>query len=87
MVNSPDEWLWSSWHCMMGNVDSPAWLFTDALLLMFSNNRLNAIQSYIAFVKNSVELEVWDALQHQIFLGDEAFVARHQAMQVGLDGD
>tara|TARA_R110001583_G_scaffold194504_2_gene365530 strand:+ start:4144 stop:4392 length:249 start_codon:yes stop_codon:yes gene_type:complete len=26
-------------------------------------------------------------LQHQIFLGDEAFVARHQEMQVGLEGD
>jgi hypothetical protein len=26
-------------------------------------------------------------LQHQIFLGDEAFVTRHQAMQNGLEGD
>jgi putative transposase len=29
----------------------------------------------------------WDTLQHQIFLGDEAFVARHQAMQDELEGD
>jgi putative transposase len=30
---------------------------------------------------------VRDTLQHQIFLGDEAFVAKHQAMQDGLEGD
>jgi putative transposase len=38
-------------------------------------------------VKPGVGKTVWDALQHQIFLGDETFVARHQAMQDGLEGD
>lgn len=47
MVNSFDEWLCSSWHCMLGNIDSPARLSTDAL-------------------------------QHQIFLGDETFVSRNR---------
>jgi putative transposase len=56
MVSSPEEWPWSSWHCMLGNVESPVWMSTDTL-------------------------------QHQIFLGDEAFVAKHQAMQDGLEGD
>ena len=23
MVNTPDEWLWSSWHCMVGKEPSP----------------------------------------------------------------
>ncbi|MEJ6122036.1 transposase [Vibrio sp. 2-Bac 85] len=45
MVNSPDEWLWSSWHCMLGNVDSPEWLSTDALLKLFANNRRDAIRA------------------------------------------
>jgi putative transposase len=31
MVNSPDEWPWSSWHCMLGNVESHVWLSTDTL--------------------------------------------------------
>jgi len=67
MVNSPDEWPWSSWHCMLGNTVSPEWLSTDALLLMFANNRQDAIQRYIEFVKSGVGKTVWDNLQHQVF--------------------
>jgi putative transposase len=87
MVNSPEEWLWSSWHCMLGNVESPVWLSTDTLLIQFAKNRQDAIQSYIDFVKSGIGKTVWDTLQHQIFLGDEAFVAKHQAMQDGLEGN
>jgi REP element-mobilizing transposase RayT len=87
MVNSLEEWPWSSWHCMLGNVKSPVWLSTDTLLVQFAKNRQDAIQSYIDFVKSGIGKTVWDTLQHQIFLGDEAFVAKHQAMQDGLKGD
>jgi putative transposase len=51
MVNTPNEWLWSSWHYMLGKADSPDWLSTDALLKLFANNRRDAIESYIAFVE------------------------------------
>jgi putative transposase len=87
MVNSPEEWPWSSWHCMLGNVESSVWLSTDTLLVQFAKDRQKAIQSYIDFVKSGVGKTVWDTLKHQIFLGDEAFVARHQAMQYGLEGN
>ena len=87
MVNSPEEWLWSSWHCKLGNVESPVWMSTDILLIQFDKNRQDAIQSYIDFVKLGVGNTVWATLQHQIFLGDGAFVAKHQAMQDGLEGD
>jgi len=87
MVNSPEEWPWSSWHCMFGNAESPAWLSTDTLLAQFAKNRQYAIQSYIDFVKLDIGKTVWDTLQHQIFLGDAAFVARHQAMQDGVEAD
>jgi putative transposase len=87
MVNSPEEWLWSSWHCMLGNITSPEWLSTDALLKLFANNRGDAIQSYITFVKSGVGKAVWDDLRHQVFLGDEAFVVKHQAMQNEREGD
>jgi hypothetical protein len=86
MVSSPEEWPWSSWHCTLGNVKSPVRLSTDTLLVQFAKNRQDAIQSYIEFVKSGVGKTVWDALQHQIFLGDGAFVARHQAMQDELEG-
>ncbi|WP_297823809.1 addiction module toxin RelE [uncultured Paraglaciecola sp.] len=87
MVSSPDEWPRSSWHCMLGNVESPVWLSTDILLVQFAKNRQDAIQCYIDFVKSGVGKTIWDTLQHPIFLGDEAFVASHQAMQDGLKRD
>ena len=55
--------------------------------VQFAKNRQVAIQCYIDFVKSGIGKTIWDTLQHQIFLGDEAFVARHQAMQDGLEGD
>ena len=60
---------------------------TNTLLVQFAKNRQDAIQSYIDFVKLGVGKTVWDTLQHQIFLGDEVFVAKHQAIQNGLKGD
>jgi putative transposase len=72
---------------MLGNDESPVWLSTETLLVQFSKNRQDAFQSYIDFVKSGIGKTVWDTLQHQIFLGDEAFVAKHQAMQDGLEGD
>jgi hypothetical protein len=50
MVDSPDEWSWSSWHCMLGNATSPNWLFSDALFLQFLGNRKDAIECYIEFL-------------------------------------
>jgi putative transposase len=72
---------------MLGNVESPVWLSTDTLLVQFAKNRQDAMQSYIDFVKSGIGKTVWDILQHQMFLGDEAFVAKHQAMQDGLEGN
>jgi len=80
MVNSPDEWLWSSWFCMVGHIESPPWLSTDALLLQFANNRQDAIKSYIDFVQCGVGKNVWVNLQHQVFLGDNEFVEKYQSM-------
>lgn len=72
---------------MMEYVESPPWLSTDALLLIFANNRQGAIKSYMEFVKCGVGKNVWDDLKHQLFLGDNDFVENHQAMLVKLSGD
>jgi putative transposase len=57
------------------------------LFVQFSKNRQAVIENYIEVVKYGVGKTVWDPLQHRISLGDEAFVARHQAMQYGLEGE
>lgn len=87
IVDSPDEWLWSSWHNMVGRKPSPNWLATDALLNYFSHNRAQAISAYIDFVGDGINKRIWDDLQHQIFLGDDDFVEKHQLNVELLEGD
>ncbi|MEZ9903899.1 transposase [Vibrio breoganii] len=87
MVDTPDEWQWSSWHNMVGNNSSPDWLSTDAILLQFARERAKAIDAYKRFVAEGVGVDVWANLRQQVFLGDEAFVAKHLAIQNDLQGD
>lgn len=87
MVNTPDDWLWSSWHYTVGKLPSPDWLATDALLSYFNKKRTVAVAKYIHFVEGGVNKTIWDNLQHQIFLGDDAFIEKHQLMQALLEGD
>lgn len=60
---------------MLGNIDSPEWLSTDA------------IRAYIVLVKDGVSKTIWDELQYQVFLGDNDFVENYQTMLVKLSGD
>ena len=87
MVDTPDEWLWSSWHCMVGKQASPNWLATDALLNYFDKERSVAIAEYIHFVGEGVNKTIWDDLQHQIYLGDDVFVEKYQILNELLEGD
>ena len=87
MVDTPDEWQWSSWHCMVGKQASPNWLATDALLTYFDKKYSVAIAEYIHFVEEGVNKTIWDDLQHQIYLGDAAFVEKHQLLKELLEGD
>jgi len=63
---------------MVGKQLSPDWLATDALLNYFDKKRTVAIAEYVHFVEEGVNKTIWDNLQHQIFLGDDAFVEKHQ---------
>jgi putative transposase len=56
-------------------------------LNLFAKKRIDAIAEYIHFVEQGVNKTIWDDLQHQIFLGDETFVEKHQLMQKLLEGD
>jgi len=87
MVDSPSEWLWSSFHHMVRREMSPPWLATDALLQLFSSNRKQAICEYKKFVDEGVGVTVWDNLQHQVFLGDDDFVEKYQPLQNSRLGD
>lgn len=85
MVKRPEKWRWSSYLAMTGKSKAPEWLAVDGLMAQFSKQRPAAIRRYKAFVAEGVGLEsIWSDLKGQIFLGDDAFVSRMQAMDKGL---
>jgi len=74
MVDRPEQWPWSSYLAMVGQAARPEWLHTQWLLGQFGGQPAKAVAAYIDHVRAGVGLPgVWDALQDQLFLGDEEF--------------
>jgi putative transposase len=70
---------------MTGQSKALPWMATDGLLAQFSTNRTEAVDRYIQFVGDGIQEEsIWKDLNRQIFLGDDGFVARMQAMHENL---
>jgi putative transposase len=86
---TPDQWQWSSYLATVGQAHRPNWLHTEWLLSQFSNQYVKAVAAYIDHVRAGVGLPtVWDALQDQLYLGDEAFADKaRQSMSNRLLGD
>jgi putative transposase len=86
MVRHPSNWKWSSYAAHTGHEVAPAWLDTNAVhgyLLGHDVRRLRdkalAAARYDVLVAQGKDVKLWDsALRQQIYLGDEAFVARMQ---------
>lgn len=88
MVKRPGDWGWSSYAAHTGKAVPPAWLDTRAVhgyLLgreaKGSRDAARAAERYAMLVAQGKEVQLWDeALRQQIYLGDEAFVVRMQAL-------
>lgn len=90
IVRRVDEWPWSSYRAHVGAVPTPDWLDSCGLhghLLGHSpagpQDRRRAAQRYATLVGETHEEDAsfWqEALRGQVFLGDEAFVERMQAL-------
>jgi putative transposase len=77
MAEAPQEWLWSSYRAAIGLETSPPWLEIDWLLSQFGHRRQQAVLAYTAFVAAGVDAaNPLEEVRHQLFLGDDAFVAR-----------
>lgn len=87
MVKIPADWAWSSYRASMGLEPSPPWLATDGLLACFAKRRSLAQQRYAQFVLEGVKsASPWADIKAQVFLGDDQFVNRMQALiQSGKD--
>ncbi|MBT9501819.1 MAG: transposase [Burkholderiaceae bacterium] len=87
-------WPWSSHAAHTLQTDTPAWLETKGLLSYVlgreartPGDQRKAAQKYQAALTVFDGDKFWDTtLRHQIYLGDEAFVARMQAMAGGGKG-
>lgn len=88
MVAEPGAWPWSSYRAHVGAAATPDWLDTAGLhsyllgrpALSAAEVRL-AADRYATLVAAGRDDKLWDtALRQQIYLGDEAFVERMQAL-------
>ncbi|MBK5965729.1 addiction module toxin RelE [Thiocystis minor] len=80
MVRSPEEWPWSSYRAMVGEVSVPSWLAVDGLLRQFGETREEACDEYRRFVSEGRGAgDLWNNLRQQVYLGDADFVERMQA--------
>ena len=87
MVKKPDQWPWSSYSAMIGETQSPSWLATDDLLAQFSKRRKVAVRRYKQFVAEGIGVaSIWQGINRQVFLGNDAFVEQAQAMDESLPG-
>ena len=88
LVRQPHQWVWSSYRAHVGMEATLPWLDTDGLqgyvlgrAPTTAADRRRAARRYAEFVASGTGNKLWDtALRQQIFLGDEGFVDRMQAL-------
>jgi REP-associated tyrosine transposase len=80
MVKSPQQWRWSSYAAMMGEVRAPEWRVTKELLRQFGRTTAQAREYYARFGHEAqTPSSLWNNLRNQMYLGDERFVAQMQS--------
>lgn len=87
LADDPAAWRWSSCRAHLGLAEAPAWLDSAALFAQLLgrpaaslHDRQRARQLYAETLAAGRDATLWpQALRQQIYLGDEAFVARMQA--------
>ena len=88
MVRKPEAWAWSSYRAHVGGVPAPAWLDTAGLhgyllgrSVRSAADSRRAADRYARLVASVPDASLWgSSLRQQIYLGDEDFVARMQAL-------
>jgi len=79
MVESLEDWRWSSYLFSMGQEAPPPWLDTEWLIGQFGSRRGEALKSYRQFVMEGNGLpSPLGKTRHQLLLGDDAFAESHR---------
>ena len=87
MVRRAGDWPWSSYRAMVGEAAAPEWLQTRGILAAFGETEAEAVAHYVRFVaEGKGQPAPWERLQHQVFLGSDAFVeAMRRKVPAGRD--
>ncbi len=88
LVRKVQAWPWSSYRAHAGSEEPPPWLDVDGLHghllgrpVRGVTDRKRGAQQYAELVTGAPDLPLWEtALRQQIYLGDDAFVERMQAL-------
>lgn len=88
MVPHPGDWPWSSYGALTGQAPCPPWLDRSAVwgYLLGEDVSTDALtekagRAYADLVAAGKDVALWpDHLRQQMYLGDEAFVQRMQAL-------
>jgi putative transposase len=88
LVAQPAQWQWSSYLAHTGQRPAPPWLDSLGLHRFILGRDVSTARDhqaaavrYSEWVATAPDVRLWDeGLRHQIYLGDDAFVERMQAM-------
>lgn len=88
MVAAPGDWPWSSYAALTGQAPCPLWLDSAAVWgyllgadVLSDEGESQAARAYADLVAAGKDVALWpDHLRKQMYLGDEAFVLRMQAL-------
>ena len=87
LVAGAGDWIWSSFRANTGAEPPPTWLATTALHnhllrrdVLTPEDLESAAHAYARLVEDGASANPWvDGLRHEVFLGDDVFVARMQS--------
>lgn len=88
LVTAPADWAWSRYRCHVGLAEGLTWLDTAGLHRYLLGrdpqtpaDSRRAARMYAQWVDAGRDVRLWDdALNRQVYLGDDTFVARMQAL-------
>ena len=77
LARTVHAWPWSSYRATAGRASIPPWLGVTTVHRLFHRTKIGAQQRYQQFVREGInEPSPWNQVRGQIFLGNEAFLAK-----------
>jgi len=85
IVDTPENWEWSSYRYMLGKKPAPSWMAIDWLLACFDADQVTAKDAYRRFVMAGIDVDspLRDTC-FQCILGDQAFIEQHKHSAEGV---